>query len=235
MSLQLIRADITKIECDAIVNAANSSLLGGGGVDGAIHAAAGPGLLEECRHLGGCEVGMAKLTGGYDLPAKYVIHTVGPIYVDGAHGEEKLLRSCYTESLELAELCGCKTVAFPLISSGAYGYPKEEALRGAIGAIEDFLDTRRDMQVYLVIYDRYSFKISQRIINDIIEYVDSNYTEGHAAPDKLKIADDFLKKQVVSTAGSERGRLIVAYFIEKGMTDIHQINEALYTFREQTI
>ena len=235
MSLQLIRADITKIECDAIVNAANRSLLGGGGVDGAIHAAAGPGLLEECRRLGGCETGMAKITGGYDLPAKYVIHTVGPVYVDGEHGENALLQSCYTESLELAELCGCRTVAFPLISSGIYGYPKEEALRVAIGAIEDFLETRRDMQVYLVIYDRYSFRISQRLINDIIDYVDSNNTEGHADPGKLKTADDFLQKQGLTSPGSERGRLIVAYFVEKGAADIHQINEALYTFREQTI
>lgn len=178
MPIKIVKNDITKMTVDAIVNAANESLLGGGGVDGCIHRVAGPELLKECKTLGGCETGFAKITKGYNLPAKYVIHTVGPIYEDGKQGEKALLESCYRESLKLALDYNCETVAFPLVSAGVYGYPKDQALKVAIDIISDFL-LQNEMTVYIVIFDKKAYKISEKLFSDISEYIDDNYVEEH--------------------------------------------------------
>ena len=178
MLIQIIRNDITKIECDAIVNAANSTLLGGGGVDAAIHKAAGKGLLFECMKLGGCQVGQAKLTKAYKLPARFVIHTVGPKWKGGQKGEKELLESCYRESLRIAIDNNCESVAFPLISSGVYGYPKDQALRVAVDVISSFL-VEHDMLVYIVVFDKSAFQISEKLFADIASFIDDKYVDTH--------------------------------------------------------
>lgn len=178
MPLQIIRNDITKLKCDAIVNAANSTLLGGGGVDGAIHKAAGKGLLSKCMKLGGCKTGHAKLTGAYNLPCRYVIHTVGPKWNGGQNGERALLESCYRESLKLAVDNQCESVAFPLISSGIYGYPKAQALQVAVNTITSFL-IEHDLLVYIVVFDKTAFQISEKLFTDITSYINDNYVDTH--------------------------------------------------------
>jgi O-acetyl-ADP-ribose deacetylase len=163
--IEILRGDITALEVDAIVNAANTTLLGGGGVDGAIHRAAGPGLLAECRTLGGCEPGQAKITRGYDLPAHFVIHTVGPIWRGGTHDEAQTLANCYRNSLKLAAENEIRTIAFPAISCGAYGYPIEEAAGIAFKTTREFLDTNDEIQkvIFVVwgedVYNAYRKKL----------------------------------------------------------------------------
>ena len=178
MPLLLVRNDLTKMPVDAIVNAANESLLGGGGVDGCVHRAAGPELLEACRALGGCKTGEAKLTAGFRLPCRYVIHTVGPVWRGGTHGEREQLASCYRSSLALARAHGCETVAFPLISSGIFGYPKDQALRVAVDTIGAFL-AENDLTVYLVIFDRAAYEIGGKLFADIAAYIDERYVDAH--------------------------------------------------------
>lgn len=163
--IAVIEGDITRIKADAIVNAANETLLGGGGVDGAIHRAAGPELLRECETLGGCETGQAKITRGYRLPARYVIHTVGPVWRGGGHGEAEALASCYRSSLALAVQHGLRTVAFPAISCGIYAYPVEQAARIAVREVRNFLARDASIEkVYLVCYGQEIHEAYQKAV-----------------------------------------------------------------------
>jgi len=167
MNIQIIQADITTLEVDAIVNAANQSLLGGGGVDGAIHRAAGPKLLEECREIGGCPTGEARVTAGYDLPAKHVIHTVGPVWHGGQDKEDQLLAACYRNSLQLAAEHDLRSVAFPSISTGAYGFPIERASRIAIRAVADFLAGHENMDVLFACFSEDDRDAYQKALEEL--------------------------------------------------------------------
>jgi O-acetyl-ADP-ribose deacetylase (regulator of RNase III) len=164
--IELIKGDITKIEVDAIVNAANTSLLGGGGVDGAIHRSAGTELLDECRGLNGCETGDAKITNGYKLPAKFIIHAVGPVWRNGLHDEPQLLVSCYIRSLELAVENGVKTIAFPNISTGVYQFPKSKAAILAVEAVSDFLEKDNTLEkVIFCTFDDENYQLYSELLN----------------------------------------------------------------------
>ena len=164
----VVEGDITKQEVDAIVNAANSTLLGGGGVDGAIHRAAGPQLVEECRRLGGCPTGQAKITKGYNLPAKWVIHTVGPVWHGGARREDELLASCYRTSLELAVEMGIRTIAFPAISTGVYGFPLERATAIAVREVRRFLEKNPSLErVVFVCFGKYTHECYLNAAKDV--------------------------------------------------------------------
>jgi len=165
--IELFKGDITSLKVDAIVNAANSALLGGGGVDGAIHRAAGKELLAECRNLNGCETGDAKITKGYNLPAKFVIHTVGPVWHGGRSGEPEKLASCYRRSLEVAVENGVKTIAFPNISTGVYGYPKIEAAEIAVKAVLSFLKSNNELElVIFCVFDDENFMIYRNLLTN---------------------------------------------------------------------
>jgi O-acetyl-ADP-ribose deacetylase (regulator of RNase III) len=179
MSFQIIKGDITKMKVDAIVNAANTELKMGGGVCGAIFRGAGPlELKQECDEIGQCPTGQAVITKGYRLPAKYIIHTSGPVWGGGKSGEAQLLHSCYLNSLKLAQENGCASIAFPLISSGIYGYPKDEALKIATSEIKDFL-SENDMDVYLVIYDKSTFLPDKELIGEVGSFIEQYYVGTH--------------------------------------------------------
>ena len=240
MPLIIVRNDITKIPVDAIVNAAKESLLGGGGVDGCIHRAAGPELLQECRTLGGCKTGDAKITKAYRLPCRYVIHTVGPVWRGGGHGERAQLISCYRTSLALAQAHNCETVAFPLISSGIFGYPKDQALRVAVDTIGEFL-LRSDMTVYLVIFDCAAYQISGKLFAKIRNnpgYKPSKSTAiAFAIALELNLHEtrDLIARAGYALSASSKFDVIIEYFIGRKKYDIFEINEALFAFDQSLL
>lgn len=234
MPLQIITADITTLKVDAIVNAANNSLLGGGGVDGAIHRAAGKGLLEECRRLNGCRTGEAKITGGYNLPAKHVIHTLGPVWRGGKYGEQALLAACYREALKLAVDNGCASVAFPLISAGAYGYPKDAALAVAVKTIGEFI-INSDIDVYIALFEQRRRRTETEILGELKKCLPefTAYEEVLAAAELRQLAfaskqlepayakgyDEDELKRYLSSADESFSEMLLRKIDESGMTD----------------
>jgi len=194
MPLQIIRQDITKMHVDGIVNTTNEEMVGYSGVDFAIHSAAGPELDAECQKIAPLGLGEAKITRGYNLPCKYVIHTSGPVWRGGLVGESIILRSCYVECLKLAVKNGCRSVAFPLISAGTYGYPKDQVLKFAIQTITEFL-FENELTVYICVFDKDSYSFSQKLFNDIQSFIDDDYVDGHE--------DDFLFDEIECSLADE--------------------------------
>jgi len=254
MPMTIIRNDITKMKIDTIVNAANTSLKKGGGVCGAIFSAAGEEKLqEECDKHKKCNVGEAVITSGYSLPAKYIIHTVGPIWDGGNSGEERLLHNCYINSLKLALLYKCKSIAFPLISSGIYGYPKDKALQIAISAIGEFL-INHEMMVYLVVYDKKAFVLSEKLFFAIEKYIDDNYVDEHRICERQRYIESYEYHQfenmiednieyespdpvteiqgkrtlqdVISQLDESFSQMLLRLIDEKGMTDVETYKKA---------
>ena len=204
MPLQIIRQDITKMKVDAIVNTTNEEMVGYSGVDLAVHTAAGPMLDIECQKIRPLGLGTAKITGAYNLDAKYIIHTSGPVWHGGLVGESIILKSCYTESLKLAVANGCESVAFPLISSGAYGYPKDKVLKFAIQVITEFL-FEHELMVYLCVFDRKSYEFSRVIFNEISEFIDDDYVEDLKADYNAEI--EWLESRVLPNKIRRRDKL----------------------------
>ena len=213
MPLKIVKDDITKIECDAIVNPTNKDLIPTGGTDAAIHEAAGPLLFQYCRRHVGLSVGEVVATPACDLPCKCIIHTVGPIWQDGCSGERVLLRSCYREAMELAASFGMKSIAFPLISSGAYGYPKNKVMREAIDVISKLLE-RYEMDVYIVLYDKGAYELSPELYSDVSAYIEDNLgvplmknksasTEAYS-PTNAECSSSLLRERRARRAYSER-------------------------------
>ena len=193
MPLQIIRQDITKMKVDAIVNTTNKKMIGYSGIDKLVHTIAGPEMDAECATLTPLGLGQAKMTGGYGLPCKYVIHTSGPVWRGGLIGESAILRSCYIESLKLAFQSGCQTVAIPLISSGAHGFPKDQVLKFAIQTITEFLFDN-ELTVYLCVFDKESYSFSQKLFDDIQDFIDGNEEELQGDAEEEPVMDSFPKK-----------------------------------------
>ena len=230
--IKVVKGDITTFDGDCIVNAANESLLGGGGVDGAIHRAAGRGLLEECRRLNGCRTGEAKITGGYNLPAKYVIHTVGPIWRGGKSKEKELLQSCYREALKLAVANNCESVAFPLISAGAYGYPKDEALAVAVKTVGEFL-LHNDISVYIALFEAKPRRTEAEILKEVSLFLGKDdfeipleklsllkFCNAPAAAVFNKSMRDEELERCLAYADESFSQMLLRKIDEKGMTDV---------------
>ena len=224
MPFEIIRNDITKVKADAIVNAANSALKMGGGVCGAIFRAAGAEELQaECDKIGGCNTGEAVITKGYKLPAKYIIHTVGPIYRGGNDNEELLLRNAYMNSMKLAKEYNLESIAFPLISSGIYGYPKDEALKAAISAISEFL-LENEMMVYLVMFDTKAFAFSEKLFSSIKKYIDDKYVEEHKFLDRGRVLQEYDMQYNVSPSAID-----VKLIREKKLRNLKDVVNRIFT------